>query len=114
MGCAKGSPNKENTLNALVANAKSPTALAVIRSLGKQGIEVTGAAHSKKYFAIYSKYCKHRIYLNSDPHDSESRAAEFLNIVKRQHFDVFLPVLPERVLSRLAKRKKEFHTFPPG
>ena len=69
----------EIALNALVANAKSPTALAVIRSLGKQGIDVTGAADSKKYFAIYSKYCKHRIYLHSTSDKPESRVAVSLS-----------------------------------
>jgi predicted ATP-grasp superfamily ATP-dependent carboligase len=101
----------ENILNALVASAQSPTALAVIRSLGKQGIEVTGAADSNKYFALFSNYCKHKIYLQSNSNDTETRVAEFLEIVKRQHFDVFLPVLPERVLSKLAKEKEEFEKY---
>jgi predicted ATP-grasp superfamily ATP-dependent carboligase len=94
-------------MNALVANAKSAPALAVIRSIGKKGIEVTGASDSKDDFPLFSKYCTRKILLKAGS-DNETRIDELLEIVRNNHFDVFLPVMSENALLVLAKRKSEF------
>jgi hypothetical protein len=94
-------------MNALVANAKSAPALAVIRSLGKKDIAVTGASDDKNDFPLFSKYCKKKILLKADS-DNEKRIDELLEIVRNSHFDVFLPVMSENALLVLAKRKSEF------
>jgi predicted ATP-grasp superfamily ATP-dependent carboligase len=98
-------------MNALVTNARSVSSLAVIRSLGKKGIEVTGASDSRDDFPLYSKYCRKKILLRSDPNSHESRLDELLEIVKNNHFDVFLPVMSENALLELAKRKAEFEKY---
>jgi predicted ATP-grasp superfamily ATP-dependent carboligase len=98
-------------MNALVANARSASSLAVIRSLGMKGIVITGASDSQDDFPLYSKYCKDRILLRSDPNNLEYRTNELLEIVKNNKYDVFLPLMSENALLELAKRKNEFEQY---
>lgn len=98
-------------MNALVANAKSASSLAVIRSLGCKGINITGASDIMSDFPLYSKYCRKKILLRSDPEDIDTRLDELLDILKNNHFDVFLPVMSENSLLALAKRKNDFEKY---
>jgi predicted ATP-grasp superfamily ATP-dependent carboligase len=95
-------------MNALVTNARSASSLAVIRSLGRKGIEVTGASDSRADFPLSSKYCRKKILLSSDPNDFETRMDELLKIVRNNKYDVFLPLMSENLLLELAKRKNDF------
>jgi predicted ATP-grasp superfamily ATP-dependent carboligase len=98
-------------MNALIINAKSASSLAVIRSLGRRGIEVTGASDDISDFPLFSKYCTRKILLLSDPRNLDKRIEELLDIVKNNYFDVFLPVMSEKLLIALAKRRDEFEQF---
>ena len=98
-------------MNALVTNARSASSLAVIRSLGRRGIEVTGASDSKDDFPLYSKYCRKKILLRTNPNDVEMRMDELLDLVKKNKFDVFLPLMSENLLLELAKRKNDFEQY---
>lgn len=98
-------------MNALVINARSASSLAVIRSLGKKGIEVTGASDSRDDFPLSSKYCRKKILLSSDPNDFESRIDELFKLVKNNKFDVFLPLMSENLLLELSKRKNDFEEY---
>jgi predicted ATP-grasp superfamily ATP-dependent carboligase len=98
-------------MNALVTNARSASALAVIRSLGRKGILITGASDSKDDFPLFSRYCRKKILLTSDPRDHESRINELVEIVKANKYDVFLPLMSENALLELAKRKSEFEKY---
>jgi len=98
-------------MNALITNARSVSSLAVIRSLGKKGIEISAASDSKDDFPLYSKYCHKKILLGSDPNDTRARLNELLDIVKSNHYDVFLPVMSENALLELAKRRSEFEKY---
>jgi len=98
-------------MNALVTNARSASSLAVIRSLGRNGIEVTGASDSKDDFPLYSKYCRNKILLRTNPNDVEKRMNELLDLVSKKKFDVFLPLMSENSLLELAKRKNEFEQY---
>lgn len=98
-------------MNALVVNAKTAPALAVIRSLGSKGIEITGASDNSSDFPLFSRYCKKKILLRTNSDDMVNHTDELLNIVKNHHFDVFLPVMREDVLLALAKRKKDFEQY---
>ncbi len=98
-------------MNALVASAKSPPALAIIRSLGIKHIEVTGASDEGKAYPLYSKYCKKRIILKSPHGNAENRIEELFEIIKWHRFDVFFPVMPEELLFALSKHKKEFEQY---
>jgi predicted ATP-grasp superfamily ATP-dependent carboligase len=98
-------------MNALVTNARSASALAVIRSLGRKGIEVTGVSDSRDDFPLYSKYCSKKILLRTDPNETEKRLDELLDIVKNNEFDVFLPLMSENSLLELARRKGDFEKY---
>jgi predicted ATP-grasp superfamily ATP-dependent carboligase len=98
-------------MNALVAIAKFAPALAMIRSLGRNGIEVTGASDVENDFPLYSKYCLKKILLQTDSNEVEMITNELLDIVKHNHFDVFLPVMREDLLLALANRRNEFEQF---
>jgi predicted ATP-grasp superfamily ATP-dependent carboligase len=95
-------------MHVLIANAKSPPALAVIRSLGKKGYLVTGASDERNDFPMFSKYCKKRIYLKSGQQDPDQRIDELLAIVADTRFDAFLPIMSESMLLALARRRAEF------
>jgi Predicted ATP-grasp enzyme len=98
-------------MKVLVANASTSAALAVIRSLGSKGIEITGASDTSSDFPLFSKYCRKKILLRTDSDDMKSRTEELLNINKNNHFDVFLPVMREDSLLALAKRRNEFDQY---
>jgi predicted ATP-grasp superfamily ATP-dependent carboligase len=98
-------------VNALVANAKSPPSLAVIRSLGRQGIDVTGATDDSNDFPLYSRFCRKKIFLKTPVANIEDRLDELLDIIKNNKFDVFLPVMSERSLLQLSKRKEDFEKY---
>jgi predicted ATP-grasp superfamily ATP-dependent carboligase len=98
-------------VNALIANAKSPSSLAMIRSLGKKGVKITGATDTKNDFPLFSKYCTNKIILKTGAENIEGRMDELLNIVKTNHFDVFLPVMSENSLLSLALHKNEFEKY---
>jgi predicted ATP-grasp superfamily ATP-dependent carboligase len=98
-------------VNALIVNAKSTSSLAIIRSLGRKGIDLTCASDTKTDFPLYSKYCREKIILSTSDEDIEKRIDEILAIVKNKHFDVFIPVMSEHALFNLAKHKIDFEKY---
>lgn len=98
-------------MNALIAIAKSPPALAMIRSLGKKGINVTAASDDSSDFPLFSKFCSGKILLRTNTDYSDVLADEFLDIVKNTHYDAFLPVMREDLLLALSKRKNDFEQY---
>jgi len=81
---------KENRkeMRALVDNANGGVALAVIRSLGKRGIDVTAASSAPLALSFYSKYCKHRVLYTSPKENKNRYLKEMLEIVKKGNYDV--------------------------
>jgi predicted ATP-grasp superfamily ATP-dependent carboligase len=98
-------------MKALVANAKTAPALAIIRSLGRRGIEITGASDISSDFPLFSKFCKKKILLRTDSDDMGNKIKELLNIFKNNHFDVFFPLMREDSLLALAKYKNDFEQY---
>lgn len=98
-------------MKVLVANATSAAALAIIRSLGSKGVEITGASDISSDFPLFSKYCRKKILLRTDPDDKKNRIEELLSIIKNNHFDVFFPIMREDSLLALAKRKNDFDQY---
>lgn len=98
-------------MNVLVVNAKSASALAVIRSLGRKGINLTCASDVATDFPLYSKYCRHKLLLKTGEGNHEERIEELYNIVRNNHFDVLIPVMSEQALYILAQRKSDFEKY---
>jgi len=48
-------------MSVIVTNAEHLITLSVIRSLGRNGIDVTGASDDQKALSLYSKYCDKKI-----------------------------------------------------
>jgi len=96
-------------MTVLVANASGGVALAVIRSLGKKGIKVTGAAPRNAY-PMYSKYCKDKIIYGTY-NNRRDITGRLLQIVKENNYDVFLPVVDEKTLILLSRNKEKFEKY---
>lgn len=98
-------------MNALVANAVHPSALAVIRSLGRKNIEVTDVSVVKNDFPLYSKYCSNGLYYQTKENNFELYTHELIEIVKKNHYDVFIPVMDRPQLMLLLKYRNEFEKY---
>lgn len=78
-------------MNIIITNADFKHTLAAVKSLGKRGIEVTAASHNRKSLSFYSKYCRHRI-IYTNPENEELFISDILDIIKKNKYDVLLPV----------------------
>lgn len=78
--------------NVLVTDAQMRTSLAVIRSLGKMGLQVT--AGEKTYFTtgFFSKYCHKKLVYPSPEKDEKKFIECLLNVLKKDNYDVLFPV----------------------
>lgn len=97
----------------VLEGAKSAT-LAIVRSLGKKGIDVTVGESIKFCTAGISKYCKSRIRYPAPEVDRDSFLNSILREVKSRKYDVVYPVAGETTLP-LSEHKSEFllHTKIP-
>jgi len=107
---------KENRkeMRALVDNANSGVALAVIRSLGKRGIDVTAASSTPLALSFYSKYCKHRVLYTSPKKNKNRYLKEMLKIVKKRNYDVLFTMsgYEMELISRYRERFTPFVKIP--
>lgn len=75
-----------------VTDAQARTSLAVIRSLGKKGLSVTGGEETRFATGVFSKYCSRTIVYPS-PKD---RKQDFINYIvdffERNQYEVIFPV----------------------
>jgi len=94
-------------MKVLITDGDTQHAIAVVRSLGRRGIEVTSASH-RGFMALsfYSKYCSKRIRYPSPSNKSEF--IEFMvNTVKNEHYDVLLP-LRSMTIPVISEYKEKF------
>lgn len=76
----------------LVTDSSERAALAVIRSLGRRGIEVTAADSTSFNCGFLSKYCSHRVIYPS-PHKNKRKFVDsMLRLVKNENFDLLIPI----------------------
>lgn len=94
----------------LVLDAQTRNSLAVIRSLGKKGIEVTACEDTKFATAFYSKYCVKRVVYPSPEHDLEYFINYMLNLVKKENYEVIFPITDKTAVP-ICKYKKEFSEY---
>ncbi len=76
----------------IVTDASERAALAVIRSLGKRGIEVIAADSINFNMGFLSKYCKRRIVYPSPLKNKGGFVDSMLRLVKNESFDLLIPI----------------------
>ncbi|KAF5085630.1 ATP-grasp domain protein [anaerobic digester metagenome] len=68
------------------------SSLAVIRSLGKQGLEVTAGEETRCATGAFSRYCSHRLVYPSPVREEEKFVQHLLAHLKAKKYDVIFPV----------------------
>ena len=76
----------------LITNADYKNALAVVRSLGKKGINITAASHKPLPVSFYSKYCNKRRSYYPPTENHKKFVGSLLNIVKEDRIEVLFPI----------------------
>jgi len=94
-------------MRVLVLEGAKSAALAIVRSLGKKGIDVTVGERRKFCTAGISKYCKSRIRYPAPAVDRDSFLRNILKEVKSGKYDVVYPVAGETTLP-ISEHKSEF------
>lgn len=76
----------------LVTDARAPAALAVVRSLGSQGIEVHCAESFKYNLSSFSKHCTELLQYPSPDDEPEAFVERLTEIVRTGNYDMVFPV----------------------
>lgn len=100
-------------MKVLLTDGNFKHTLAAVRSLGKQGIDVTVLSHLPLSISFHSKYCHHHV-IAPDP-EKDPRFADFLlEYVKKNTFDVLLPVSFAAVMqvSRIRNELEKYVKIP--
>lgn len=82
-------------------------ALAIIRSLGKKGIEVIAADSTYFNAGFLSKYCRRRIVYPPPEKTKTGFLSFMLELVKKENFDLIIPVTDFTVIP-IAEHKENF------
>lgn len=94
----------------LVTDALMRNSLAIIRSLGKRGLEVTGAEETRFATGFFSRYCKNKIVYPSPDKYPDKFAEYLLEVVRGDNYQVIFPVTDCTVIP-IAKHKQEFSKY---
>jgi hypothetical protein len=98
------------TQTVLVTDAQMRSSLAVIRSLGKMGIDVTAAEETAFATGFFSKYCKHK-FVYPSPKKRETAFTDCLiKQLQRKHYDVLIPVA-DACLSPIINNESEISKY---
>jgi predicted ATP-grasp superfamily ATP-dependent carboligase len=76
----------------LVLDAQMRSSLAVIRSLGKEGLDVTAGEETRFATGLFSKYCRHKIIYPSPKKDCDNFIKCLCKVLKSENYDVLFPV----------------------
>ena len=99
-----------NKLKVFVTDAQMRSSVAVIRSLGRKGLEVTGGEGTRFTTGFCSKYCKHSVVYPS-PKKSQDRFLEYMKeLVSNNEYDVIFPMTDDTVVP-IVEHKKEFSKY---
>ena len=98
----------------LVTDAQMRNSLAIIRSLGRRGLEVIGAEETRFATGFFSRYCRGKIIYPSPYKHPDLFAECLLDVVKRDKYEVIFPVTDATVIP-VVRNKAEFakHTLVP-
>ncbi|PKP60275.1 MAG: hypothetical protein CVT89_00160 [Candidatus Altiarchaeales archaeon HGW-Altiarchaeales-2] len=99
---------KNQKTKVLVTDGLQKNTLAILRSVGnKYEIGVTSPYPKILTICFYSKYCRIKHSIKSEVNDIDKYAKELLDIVKKDSYDVILPVGLKSCLA-VSKYKKDF------
>jgi len=93
-----------------VTDAQMRNSLAVIRSLGKRGIDVTAGEETAFATGFFSRHCAHRQVYPSPCKRPGEFVEHMLKEAKTGRYDVLLPVTDATVIP-IVKRKDEFSGY---
>lgn len=94
-------------MRVLILEGAKSAALAIVRSLGKKGIDVTVGERIKFCTAGISRYCKSRISYPAPEVDRDSFLKNILKELKKRKYDAVYPVAGETTLP-ISEHKSEF------
>jgi predicted ATP-grasp superfamily ATP-dependent carboligase len=97
-----------------VPDGRSIASVGIVRSLGEKGIDVTLGNERKVSAAAFSKYVRKNIVYPSPEKKPELFLSEMYNLIKREKFDVVMPVRDSTTML-FSKMKDKFseHTKLP-
>lgn len=97
-----------------VTDAQMRSSLASIRSLGKQGLNITGGEVTRFATGFFSKYCHEYFVYPSPTKKTDVFIEKMIDLVKREDYDVLIPMTDDTLIP-IIKHKKEFsnHTNLP-
>lgn len=94
----------------LVTDAQMRNSLAIIRSLGRQGLAVTGAEETRFATSFFSRYCARRMVYPS-PYRHPHQFVDFmLDAVRRDRYEAIFPVTDATTVL-IARYKEEFSRY---
>jgi predicted ATP-grasp superfamily ATP-dependent carboligase len=94
----------------LVTDASERAALAVIRCLGKKGVQVLAAEAKGVNAGFLSKYCAHRVTYPSPIENKERFVESLLRLVKSVNLELLIPVTDFTMIPIL-ERKEDFESY---
>jgi predicted ATP-grasp superfamily ATP-dependent carboligase len=99
----------------LVLDAQLRSSLAVIRSLGSKGIEVTAGSECRSALGLYSKYCSLRKIYPSPRTEPDAFIHWLRRLVQQESFDCIIPSQTDTVHLLLKHREslESFTRIPP-
>ena len=96
--------------NVLVTDAQMRSSLAVIRSLGKRGLNVTAGEETRFTTGFFSKYCSNKVVYFNPTNEEEKFVENILDIVKNNDYDVVFPVA-DNCLKPIIQNREEFNKY---
>jgi predicted ATP-grasp superfamily ATP-dependent carboligase len=81
----------------LITEGYNPVSVPIMRSLGKQNIDISVTTNSPMSISCFSKYCKNQYIVPSIVHEKEYSSA-VAKIVKKFKFELLVPVFEESLL----------------
>lgn len=91
----------------LVTDGNKRSALSVARSLGKRNIPLGLASDTTYSPAFFSKYCRHTHLYTSPSESIDSFLSDLLQAVKKNNYDILLPMSDSTVLP-VSKHRDKF------
>ncbi|MBA7616773.1 D-alanine--D-alanine ligase [subsurface metagenome] len=101
---------KDRRVKVLVTDAQMRNSLAIIRSLGKNGLEVTGAEETRFATGFFSRYCKHKIVYPGSHKYPDGFVKCLLDVVRKAHYEAIFPVTDSTAVA-IAKYKDKFSKY---